>query len=241
MNEKILNEFAIYYKRIIRIENYLKQLIYDKYKIVHGEKSYSILFKTYFSHINNKAPFTDNRFNDINLSKKNDDEKLNLSIQKLYISEVLSFFNHKAYLKDRVRKIFFENPVETNKDFFKKHSKILKNFRNCICHFDTKQFLNEKSKFINSLIYFEKLLNSRYKYTKGRFESIEHKLSIQSILELIYQNNPEYFEDDRVLVNVFDDLALLLDYRTNNLPPYKSIIRAKFYIENKYKKQRRIL
>ena len=125
MNEKLLNEFSIYYKRIIRIENYLKRQIYEKYLIIHQEKTYNILYKTYFSHLNNKTSFNDNRFIDIYKSKKADDEKLKLSIQKLYISEVLSLFNNKAYLKDQVRKIFFENPVETNKDLFKKHSKIL--------------------------------------------------------------------------------------------------------------------
>ena len=231
MNEAILTEFSIYYKRIIRIEYYLKHLIYEKYLEIHKSKAYLILYKTYFSRLGKRSSFNDNRFNEINLKKKSDSEKLILSISKMYISEVLSLFNHKAYLKDRVRKIFFNKPVKTNKEEFKNISKSLKDFRNCICHFDTRQFAQDKKKFTNALLYFEKLLDCRYKYTNGAIEAIEHKLSVKSILELIYQNNPEYFDNDRVLVNVFDDIALLAGYRTDNLPQYKSIIRSKFKIE----------
>lgn len=41
MNEKLLNEFAIYYKRIIRVERTLKDLIIQKYTYTYGEKQIS--------------------------------------------------------------------------------------------------------------------------------------------------------------------------------------------------------
>lgn len=178
----------------------------------------------------------DTRFADIYSSAKNDRQKLEQSVNKLYISEVLSLFNNKAYLKDRVRKTFFIHPVKTNKEEFKTLSRLLKEFRNTVCHFDIKDFNLNKNLYIKSLLYFEKLLDCRYKYTHGAITSIQHKLSIKAILELIYMKNPEYFDDDRILVNVFDDIALLTGFRTNTtLPPYKSIIRAKFYVQAEMK------
>lgn len=38
MNERTLIEFASYYKRIIRIERILKDLLYEKYMQSHGKK-----------------------------------------------------------------------------------------------------------------------------------------------------------------------------------------------------------
>lgn len=149
----------------------------------------------------------------------------------MYISEVLSLFNHKAFLKNTVHKNFFSHPVETSKYEFKQLSKIFKDFRNCICHFNEKQFLIEKNRFIDALLFFEKLLDCKYRFTSGAIESISHKLSIKSILELIYRYEPESFNDDRILVNIFDDIAAIAGYRVDNLPPYKSIIRQKFKIE----------
>lgn len=151
----------------------------------------------------------------------------------MYVSEVLSFFSHRVYLKDKIRKIFFDVKVETNKNNFRQIAKNLKDFRNCVCHFDIKQFLIEKNRFLSALLYFEKLVNCKYRFTSGSIESIAHNPSIANILKYIYNANPEYFNDDRVLVNVFDDIARLLDFRTDNLPQYKSIIRQKFITEGK--------
>lgn len=238
-SEKQLHEFTFYYRRIIKIERYLKDLIIEKYTEVHGEKAYSILYKMYFSRIRGKSA-NDTRFLDINNALKSDKVKLEQAINKLYISEVLSLFNNKAYLKDKVRKIFFTKPVKTNKSEFKTLSRQLKEFRNTVCHFDVRDFSLNKKIYINALLYFEKLLDCGYKYTNGAIDSISHKLSIKSILKLIYDKNPEYFDDDRILVNVFDDIALLTGFRTSTtLPPYKSIIRAKFYIESEYKNVRK--
>lgn len=48
MNERTLNEFAAYYKRIIRVERYLKDLIIEKYYQAYSEKSYLMVYNTYF-------------------------------------------------------------------------------------------------------------------------------------------------------------------------------------------------
>lgn len=234
MNEKLLNEFAIYYKRIIRVERILKDLIIQKYSETYGDNAYNVIYKVYFSGIKRLA--SQNSFLDINrLKNRSNKEKLLSSVETMYISEVLSFFSHRIFLKDITRKKFFTQNIKTNTNEFRKLAKALKDFRNCICHFNCKDFSLQKQYYAEALIFFEKLLNCRYYYTKGAIASIEHKLSIKSILEIIHEHNPEYFSDDRILVNVFDDIALLAGYRLENLPQYKSIIRAKFKIEENEK------
>lgn len=236
MIEKSLNEFAFYYKRIIRIERYLKDLILTKYTEAYGHNTYKIMYERYFSKIKRNGNINTSFKEVYRTLNKTDEDKLSMSIDKMYISEVLSFFSHRIFLKDKTRKNFFENDVKTNTNSFRQIAKLLKEFRNCVCHFDKKQLMNDKIKFTDALLYFEKLLNCRYKYTSGAILSIEHKLSIKAILRMIYNNNPEYFDDDRVLVNVFDDIAILSGFRTDNLPPYKSIIRAKFNVTSEMSK-----
>lgn len=232
MNERTLNEFAAYYKRIIRVERYLKDLIYEKYIEIHGDKAYLYIYNRYLTNLKNRQNTKDKTFlNIFKDNKKDNAKKLEISIDKMYISEVLAMLSHSVFLKDKVRKNFFNKETHTNKNDFRRIAKCLKDFRNCICHYDIKQFSIEKSNFVKALIYFEKIVNCKYRFTLGSLETLEHKLSISSILKYIYDTHPEYFKDDRILVNVFDDIARLLDFRTDNLPQYKSIIRQKFKIE----------
>lgn len=136
-------------------------------------------------------------------------------------------------MKDKTRKNFFNDNIKTGDNKFRKAAKLFKEFRNCVCHYDTKQFSIDKSKFIQSLIYFEKTVNFKYRFSLKSVEVLSHKLSVTSILKYIYDTHPEYFNDDRVLVDVFDDIARVLDFRVDNLPQYKTIIRQKFKIEGK--------
>lgn len=225
--ERALNEFSIYYKRIIRIERYLKDLIIEKYIGQYGSLTYNKLYFNYFANIRKDSTFRNIR----KLKNKTDEEKLHLSFDKMYLSEVFSFLCHKVFLKDQIRKTFFNNNIKPSSNEFRQRAKLLKEFRNCVCHFNQKQFKLDKIKFIDELLYFEKLLDCRYKFTHGSLDSIMHKLNITSILQLIYDNNPDYFSDDRILVNIFDDIAGLANFRADNLPSYASIIRAKFKIE----------
>lgn len=232
MNERTLNEFAAYYKRVIRVERYLKDLIYEKYTEMYGNKAYEHIYNRYLSNLKMRQKSNDKTFLNIhNDNNKNNLKKLDTSIDKMYISEVLGMLSHKVFLKDKVKYAFFNENIKTNQNNFRKIAKNLKDFRNCICHFDVKQFNIEHTTFISALLYFEKIVNCKYRFSNGSLEKIEHKLSIKSILEYIYYTNPEYFNDDRILVNVFDDIARLLNFRTDNLPQYKSIIRQKFRIE----------
>lgn len=234
MNERQLNEFASYYKRIIRVERFLKDLIYEKYTLAYKNNAYEMIYKTYLKNLRGNRSKKDGTFKRIFFDKnKTNLQKLEISLDKLYTSEVLSFFSHKIFLKNLVRKNFFDKDVKTNTNTFRQISKIFKNFRNCICHYDTKQFRLDKVCFVDALIYFEKIVNCKYRFSSASLEVLLHNPSITSILKYIYNTNPEYFDDDRILVNVFDDIARLIDFRSDNLPQYKSIIRQKFKTEGK--------
>ena len=172
-------------------------------------------------------------FEKIHLSKMDTKEKLITSINKMYISELLNFFANAVYLKNKkVNKIFFIEPIKTNSTYFQQRCKTLKDFRNCIAHCNIKKYTQERSKFIKSLIYFEKILNCNVIISCDFIDKIYNarKLSTNEILSFIFNVNKEYFKDDKLLILLFDDIALINGYTFKGLPQRKSIIREYFKI-----------
>jgi hypothetical protein len=146
MNEYILTEFSIFYKRLIRVELYLKTLIIQKYITTYGDNAYNIIYR-YIKTIEQRRNSNDKTFEKIHQSKINNEEKLQQVINKMYISELLNFFVNAVYLKNkRVRNNFFEEPIQTNSTNFQQKCKILKDFRNCIAHCNIKKYTLERAK-----------------------------------------------------------------------------------------------
>ncbi len=113
-----LTEFSIFYKRLINIEKCLKNLLYKKYIQAHGDSAYSIVYR-YIKEIEKHRNEKDKTFTKIFLSSKSNDEKLENSINKMYISEILNLFANKIFLKNKkIRKNFFYVQVITNSTEF---------------------------------------------------------------------------------------------------------------------------
>lgn len=84
MNERTLNEFASYYKRLIRVERYLKDLIYERYIEVHGSNAYIHIYNRYLCNLKMRQNANDKTFIKIfNDDKKDTFKKLEYSIDKI--------------------------------------------------------------------------------------------------------------------------------------------------------------
>ena len=237
-----LIEFSIFYKRLTNIEKCIKNLLYIKYTQAHGDSAYSIVYR-YIREIEKHRNEKDKTFTKIFKSQKSNNEKLENSINKMYLSEVLNLFANKIFIKNKkIRKDFFYNPVITNSTEFQQKQKYLKEFRNCIAHYNYKKFIFDKQKYIESLLYFEKILNCNVLMNFDFMEKINksRKMSVREILEIIYKYNPIYFKDDKILILLFDDIALINGYIFKELPQRKSIIREQFYILSKIKNGKNI-
>lgn len=232
MDEYILTEFSIFYKRLIQIELYLKNLIIKKYTEGYGDNAYNIIFR-YLKTIQDKRNEKDKVFEKIHQSKLNNYEKLTQAISKMYISELLNFFVNAVYLKNkRIKNNFFEDNIQTNSTNFQQNCKSLKDFRNCIAHCNIKKYSIERAKFIKGLVYFEKILNCNVVLSCDLINKINNhkKLSVNEILTFIYYQNNKYFKDDKLLILLFDDIALINGYTFKGLPQRKSIIREYYKI-----------
>lgn len=58
---------------------------------------------------------------------------------------------------------------------------------------------------------------------------------MKEILYFIYQTDKSFFNDDKLLILLFDDIALINGYSFKELPQRKSIIREYFRIKEKEK------
>ena len=232
MSGYILTEFSIFYKRLIRVELSLKNRIIQKYTLAYGDNAYNVIYR-YLKVIQTKRSEKDKTFDKIHNSKISNDEKLNQSINKMYISELLNLFANAVFLKNKkVKNSFFAENVQTNSTGFQQKCKILKDFRNCIAHCNVKKFGIERSKFIKGLIYFEKILSCNVILSCDFIDKINsaYKMSVKDILNFIYLTDKDYFKDDKRLILLFDDIALTNGYTFNGLPQRKTIIREHFRI-----------
>lgn len=241
MDEYILAEFSVFYKRLTIVEYCLKSLIIKKYTYFYGDNAYKILYR-YFQNVENRR-MTGKIFEKIFYSNKSNEEKLSLSINKMYLSELLNLFTNAVFLRNKkVKNNFFNKQIHTNTTDFQKQQKALNNFRNCLAHCDIKKYSNERKRLINGLLYFENLLNCNPVMTISFINQINitKKLSVYEILAFIYNLDKTYFNDDKLLINLFDDIALINGYTFYSLPQRWSIIRQKFEIQKKAKENKPI-
>ena len=89
------------------------------------------------------------------------------------------------------------------------------------------------------LNHFEKILKCNIILSCNLIDKINKspKLSCKDILSFIYTENKEIFKDDKLLILLFDDIALINGYTFQGLPQRKSIIREHFKILENVKKE----
>ena len=234
MDEYTLTEFSIFYKRLMVVENCLKNLIITQYTTVFGDNAYNILYR-YFHTLDTKRKLKEPIFKNIYLSRKSNNEKLILSVSKMYLGEIL---NNPVFLKNKkVSKIFFPIQTETNNSDFQQKQKALKDFRNCIAHGNEKKYYLERTRMIKGLIFFEKILQCGTVFTFDLLDKIStsRKLSVVEILQIIYNIDNSFFNDDKILIILFDDIALINGYIFKSLPQRWTIIRKKFDMKKQMK------
>lgn len=233
MNEYELNIFTTYYKRIMRVESTLKALLIDKYTTLYQNNAYRITFTQFFSKTENHLHSKDKIYTKLHTSTKSEQDKFAYAVNEMYLSEIFVFLGHPVFLKNKIRKNFFKVPTKTNTTDFQANAKALKEFRNCIAHINQKKFKIDINRFLKGLEYFERILGFNIISTVIALGQINprHKLSTSDILNIIYNTNLKVFSDDRELVSIFDEIALLNGYTFENLPQRWTIVRQKYKLE----------
>lgn len=227
-------EFSKIYKRVLEVELNLKNQMFFVFKTIYGDKMFyrlipylkNLKHNKYIKKVNKKKR---DKIQDIINSNKSAEEKLHDFLDIAYISDVLNILTeHKLVYTN---KLFIEHFYNTNIDIniIKGHCANMISLRNCIMHFKFNQYYDNKIKYLKSLSFWERLLDCSLSFVH---ELPNIKPTTTNILKLIKDNYPDtYTENDRLVADVFDDIAFINGVSISKLPKYWTIGRQWYKIK----------
>lgn len=232
-------EFSKLYKRVLNVEIALKNKIMYVLRETYPNKEFNrlvpFLTKT-ISHKKYIMKTSKNKFrdkiNDILSSKKSQEEKLLKFFNITYLSDTLKIITqYKSITKDkRFKNNFYSQPQSQN--IINNHAANLNKLRNLIMHFNYNEYCQNKEKLTKSLIFWECLL---YCPNSFMYNLPKIKPSTKNILTQLSQNCPNFFEmDDRIICDMFDDLAILNGKPINELPHLWTIGRQIYSLKKEF-------
>lgn len=248
--EKFEYEFSKIYKRLLRLELLLKWKMIDCVTLVYRNNAISA-FSKFFSNekIINKY-FNDKGANTF-MSILNDESLpesarfINI-IPILHLRHILMFiFHEEAFRVPSIQNRFYDKIPQTFSELRKK-SKDLINLRNDIAHFNFKRYRENKINYHEALILFEMHIGC----SLGKYSHIPNDLtfkpSIMQIHKKIYELAPELYKKetphqnfaynkDRMIIDMFEDIAVLNGWEYCDLKSPWDIIREKYNFIKKLK------
>ena len=233
-------EFSKIYKRVMDIELCLKENFKISLLATFPNRMFYRLIPFLKANFKNRyidgygKNARDKLFDLIN-SNKTEEEKLTEFINMAYLSDILKILTeYPAIYKDKnFDKNFYKQKIIFND--LKKFSSSLKKLRNAIMHFDIINYKQNKITFINALGFWEQQLDCTYSFIH-LMPPVTPKIT--PILKLLSQNYQEFFKtSDRIICDIFDEIAFLNGKQVKDFPEYWSIVRILYDLRSKAKKQ----
>lgn len=231
-------EFSKIYKRVLDVETTLKQKLYNALLTTYPKNEFSRLIPYIQKQLPHKKYIQNgrDRINDIIGSNKIQTEKLAKFLRILYLIDVLNILTE--YSKIRKDKRFRLNFYNTNVDMniVKKNASAINSLRNTIMHFDIANYQNNKQEWLSALAFWEKVLCCQNMKPIHEISPIR-KLNVNGILTSLANCYPDLFKlSDRLVCDMFDDIAFINGWEIKDLPEYWTIVRTLYNIKRKYKK-----
>lgn len=231
-------EFSKIYKRVMDIELCLKERLKFSLTATFPHRMFRKLIP--FLQNNFKGRYIEgygkksrDKLIDLIKSNKTEEEKIQEFINMAYLSDLLFILtdNPTIYKDNNFVRNFYRKNVIFND--LKKYASRLKKLRNAIMHFDVITYKQNKSNYILSLSYWEQQLNCSNCFIHT-LPKIEPKIA--PILRMLSLHKPDFFEtSDRLICDMFDEIAFLNGCKVEDLPEYWSIGRTIYNL----KRQRR--
>lgn len=245
-------EFSKIYARLMRLEIQIKRNIVFAVQKNYGNNSYNRFICFFQDNKKRRKRYTyDNKckFDEIiNNSKFTNDEKFYKLVNILYLSDLLNMVLKTTQFKTLAIANDFYYKVPENISVLKDEMKNLVDLRNCIAHYKFEEYEHNKEKFLDSLFLFEIHLGHNI---AGLLELPKIKRpTTKSILNAIYDIKPElilnlqekcnpkdalYFNQHRMLLTLFDDIAIYNGMKSSKLPSPWSILREMFRLKAEIK------
>ena len=248
--EKYEYEFSKIYKRMLRLELLIKHKIInlsiniykdDVMKIYNKFFNNSYIIKKYCS-----DKKQENYFLTIRDSKSIPNIiKFERLINMLMLRHTLHFiFTEEAFRIDEIQKEFYAIKIEKFKKL-RDNREALIALRNHIAHFNFKAYHSKKSEYLNALLLYEYCLGcSLGKYGNKIPTNLGNKPNMTKIIQTIFELAPELFtkntpqeqfphNKDRILVDLYEDIAVLNGWEYCELKSQWDVIRKKYDFNRK--------
>lgn len=235
MDKYSILEFSKIYKRVLDIETTLKQKILFALTQTYPKNEFSRLIPYLQNKVNHKKYILNSRdrINDIIASNKSQSDKLTKFLNIAYLIDVLNILTeYKQIYKDKLFRSNFYNSIP-DFNILKQQVSSLNTLRNAIMHFDIKTYTENKVIWLDTLTYWEKLLDTPNMQPIHAISPIK-KLNVEMILRLLTEKYPELYSfSDRLVCDMFDDAALINNWDIRALPEYWTIIRRMYDLKSK--------
>lgn len=234
----IVIELSKLYKRMFEVELTLKQKLFYALKKTYKDKLFFRLVP-YLKKLTNNP----NEINKIiNSTNKTEEQKLYKFITSAYLSDVINILT--LYKNIYKYSVFQKNFYGTEIDDIK-HQEIISyagrliSLRNSIMHFNIKMYQRNRENYLKTLIYWEKLLacpNMKYIHNL----TFNKKPQIAPTLRALAGIYPDFLTlSDRLVCDMFDDVAFINGWDINKLPEYWTIGRALHELKSNAQKQQK--
>lgn len=240
MHKKYSIEFSKIYRRLMELEIVIKQSLFNSINLTYGDKGYDI-FSQFFLQKKIKERYQEK--GKLILEKINNSDlprciKLEKSINTLYLSDLLKILvDIKEFHTDqKLTGLFYLNKPEDLNLLKRRKGEIIK-LRNCIAHYDIPKYEKYHLKFTRALMFFEIHLGCSI-HKIHSLKKFDKKPSTSDILIALYTIEPRLFDKgrsqefpydkDRLLLDLFDDLAVINGWDYNKLPSPWTILRRKY-------------
>lgn len=235
-------EFSKIYKRLLYLEITMKDRVKRSCLQVYGENSITE-FTNFFQNKNILKHYGDrnsNKIKQILNSKQTKKEKFINLIDTLYLNHLLRLIlTYNQFCTEEIAEIFYYKKPEKYQ-ILKDSKNIIRDLRNDVAHFNFERYENNKQEYFKALILFEIHLGCNLA-ALHELPEFNKELSIKDILlkireirEDLFVPIPEeqeyHYNKDRILIDLFDDFAVLNGWDYNKLPSPWSILRQKYEI-----------
>lgn len=240
MHNKYSFEFSKIYKRLMALEIVMKENAITSIINVYGNNSLNE-FSNFFNNKETNKHYkrdNENKILKIIQSKATPETKIRELINILYLNHLLSLtLTFKQFFNDDIATNFYVKKPEKFQ-LLKDNRKHIRDLRNDIAHYNFERYEKNKHLYFKALLIFEIHMGCNIA-TLAELPEFSKKLSIKEILLEIQKQKPhlfssspedqEYFYNkDRILIELFDDFAIINGWQYSELPSPWSVLRQKY-------------
>lgn len=243
-------EFSKIYARLMRLEIQIKRSALYAIKNYYGENSLKV-FQKFFQNAKRRNRYSINNFckfdGILNRNDLDPNEKLEKLLNILYLSDLLNLILKTKQFKITQISNDFYYKIPDNYKILEDCIRDLTDLRNCIAHYKFQTYAQHKNSYLDSLLTFEIYMghNIANILELPKLENV----STMEILTAIYDFRPDlilettnsedalYFNKHRLLLTLFDDIAIYNGVSASELPTPWSVLRGMYKLKAKIKQK----